>query len=695
MHARRESRDHPERSSTRRPWIAACTVVAIVLAVFWRAHGCAFLTWDDNANVTENPVVRAPSLAHLAQIWREPFAGLYVPLSYTFWALLAWFTGTSTASGELALDPAVFHVANVVLHAMCAWLVFRILARIVESDVAAAIGALLFALHPLQVESVAWVSEARGLLSALLGLTALDVWIARAQREVRGEASPRSSRVSAVACALLYALALLAKPSAAAVPAIALVLDRFVIGRPWRRVLPGFAVGAALALGAMLLAQLGQSEKVRDAAPLALRPLVAGDALAFYLEKLVWPVDLAPDYGRTPAAALRATSFAWRWLVPVAVAALAAALPGRRRWLACFALFVVALAPVLGLVPFAYQNISTVADRYAYLALIGPALALASCLEHRSPRVALAAGAIVLVPLALASFMQLGWWRDGKTLFARTIEVNPASYKAHSQIAIALASEGRREEAMVELDKCLAINPDHEVAQYNLGVLLLERGQVDDALPHLEAAVRLKPGDPSAQRELGRALVRRGRVAEAEAHLREAVRLAPGDAEARVGLASVLLAANRAEDAQRELETALRLREGTETHRMLAVAYGSRGDRKAAAQHYRAALRLSPGMPSAECDLAAILVTEKDGSLGSAEEAEALAEHAVQATREQDGHCLEALAVVLAARGKLGEAIRAQETALALAQGFDPASVPRIQGQLQAFRSAAARDAKR
>ena len=180
MHARRESRDHPERSSTRRPWIAACTVVAIVLAVFWRAHGCAFLTWDDNANVTENPVVRAPSLAHLAQIWREPFAGLYVPLSYTFWALLAWFTGTSTASGELALDPAVFHVANVVLHAMCAWLVFRILARIVESDVAAAIGALLFALHPLQVESVAWVSEARGLLSALLGLTALDVWIGRA-----------------------------------------------------------------------------------------------------------------------------------------------------------------------------------------------------------------------------------------------------------------------------------------------------------------------------------------------------------------------------------------------------------------------------------------------------------------------------------------------------------------------------------
>jgi tetratricopeptide (TPR) repeat protein len=694
----RERREARAGAATRRAWIAPCAVVVITLAVSSRALGHAFLTWDDNANVTENPLVRAPSFAHLFQIWREPFAGLYVPLAYTFWAALAWLTGTSTGSDWLALDPTVFHGANIVMHAACAWLLFRVLERIVECDVAAAVGALFFALHPLQVESVAWVSEARGLLSALLSLVALDVWLARARREVRtpqeAVAARSSSRGTLAACALLYMLALLAKPSAAALPLIALVLDRFVIGRPWRRVLPAFAVGVTLALGALALTQLGQSDKVRDAAPLALRPLIAGDALAFYLSKLAWPANLAPDYGRTPAVAMRGSAFAFVWAVPLAIGAILAVLPGRKRSLACFALFVAAVAPVLGLVPFAYQNISTVADRYAYLALIGPALALASWLARRPLRVALATSALVLVPLAAASWVQSGWWRDGKTLFAHTLAVNPASYKAHSQIAIGLVSEGRRDEAMLELEKCIAINPDHELAQYNLGVLLLESSRFDEAARHLSAAVRLKPQDASAQKELGTVRLRQGRAAEAEACLREALRLDPSDASVRIQLGSALLAQDRADEAARELEATLRVHADADAHRLLALARNAQGDRRAAAEHDRLALRLSPGMATAEADLATLIITEKDGSLGKPDEAQALAEHAVQATSEQDGHCLEVLAFVCATRGRFDEAIRSQEKARALAERLDPASLPRIEGQLQAFRSAAARDAK-
>lgn len=681
--ARHAPSDATEAASAVASWRSTLIVLAAALLVFSAARGFPFLSWDDGENVSLNALVRSNEEGVWSRIWSEPYAGLYVPLSYSVWRVLALVSGPPGADGLLAPDAALFHGANLLLHACNAWLVLRLLRRLVAHEGAAICGALLFALHPLQTESVAWVSELRGLLAAALGLVALERYL------WRDDARTSAGRIASSLVALCaFAAALLAKPSAVVFPLLALILERFWLERPWRRVLPGVALGGALALGAIYLAQSAQSEKFGAPVPWSERPRIALDALSFYVAKLAWPFGLAPDYGRTPARVLQDGAGAWRLLIPLALAgALAASRARRRTWLAA-ALFVAALLPVLGLVPFAFQKISTVGDRYAYVALLGPALFLAQLARQRNQLAPVACGFVITIS-AVISWRQTQVWSDSRRLFEHTLEVNPASYKAWSHVGLSLGNEGRTKEAIEAYERCLAIQPEHQVAHLNLAILLQREGRAKEALPHFEAASRLKPSDTSAHQLYAVALLQEQRTVEARAALSKVLALTPNDASAHDSMATAWLLESKFDEAASELERAVSLRADAGYLRTLAAVRVAQGRHAEALPHLRAALALRPEWIAPMCDLASILAGAPDASLHEPAEALELAQRAVRLSREQDVHALEVLAAILARAERVPEAIAVQEKALARARAAEPGSVEGVEQTLRNYRAAA------
>jgi Flp pilus assembly protein TadD len=573
------------------PWLL---VAGAVFLVFGPSCGYPFLRWDDPTNVTENPLLHPPSLEHLAQIWRAPYAGLYVPASYTFWWIETRVSQLFT--GELAPAPGVFHAGLVCLHAGCALFVLRILRRIVDDGRAAILGALLFAVHPLQVESAAWITETRGVLSTLFGLAALDMYLA----------GPTVFRNQALST-LFFVLALLSKPTAVAIPLVAFLLDRFHLRRPLARMLPLLAVWAGIVLLDVLLTTSQQGgASIHFTTPIAQRPFVALDALAFYLRKLAWPAGLAADYGRKPAWLLAQPHFWLPGLLALAAPLVLAFLPGRRTWLFAFSIFAAALAPVLGFMMFDFQAISTVADRYAHLAMLAPALALAMLLARTPPRAALVAGGALVLALGLLSARDVRRWRDTETLFQRNLEVNPNSHIAWAQLGVAAEEAGDTRKAERLYRQSLDLEPLYPIAGGNLGRILMGEKRLDEAIDLLRKVVRRNPDYPYAAQDLAAALSWRGEgeaedakrreLQEAESVLRDLVRIQPGFPGGRLALGKILLASGRAAEALAEFSALLSISPGSaEAHQGMSLCYAKLGNRELAEQHARAAAALAGG----------------------------------------------------------------------------------------------------
>lgn len=520
--------------------LLALALVAAVLLVHGRSLAFGFVAWDDLAHVSGNARFDPPTLPSLAQFWSGSFEHLYVPLAYSVW----WGIAVLSRACVGRLEPAFFHGANLLLHVGCALLVLRWLSALLEDRRAAFAGALFFALHPLQVESVAWVSELRGLLAALLGFAALL-------------AQFRGRRYSALA---LFALALLAKPSAVC---FALFLPLLEFG--WQRRSLGETLASswpwlALAAGALAATRAAQpGEALQAVAPLADRPRVALDALGFYLEKLVWPAGLVADHGRSPAVVLAG---GWPWLATLVVALALAAplwLRERRRGLVALALSAAALLPVLGFVPFGFQEISTVADRYAYLALPGAALFLGLCLRSLGAR-AFAPAFALCAALGVASAVQAGYWRDTRTLFERVLERNPRSTVALDNLGYAAIERGEFEQACEYYRRSLELRPGNARALDDLGVAECDLGRFDPGLAHVRQAIAADPGYLRARENLVAGLGRSGRLPEAEAAAREFAALLPDEPRALLPLARVLRVRGQRDEAgsvlQRVLERA-------------------------------------------------------------------------------------------------------------------------------------------
>lgn len=674
-------------------------VVLGILVVYGRTWWFEFQDLDDLVNVRDHPYLRPLGSETLARIWSESYTALYAPVTYTWWALVAWASPAASPPGTLS--PAWFHAGNVVWHLVATSAVFCIAWQLLRDSRAAALGAGLFALHPLHVESVAWITEAKGLISAGCGLWAIGFWLAAfpdprdaamtvpatARRRLRGA-------LGYTAATLAFGLALLAKPSAVAIPLMIACLELGWRRQPWRWVAIGLAPWlAAAAILAVYTKFWLQADELLDPRLAEVswwgRILVAGDALTFYLGKLAWPFHLAPDYARDPTTVLAGSAVWLAWLVPLALTVAAARLPDRRRGLALWGMWCVALLPVLGLVPFGFQQYSTVADRYAYLALLAPSLGVAWLYQGRATLANYAFGAAVVLTWCVISFRQTGLWRDTPTLFTHNLAVAPRSFLAPEKLAgrylregrpaeaaayyrsalewhphraelsnklgTALSQLGRHEEAEVAFRRALDADPDLPEAHYNLASSFAARGQTDQALPHFQKAIELRPEYIAAHNNLGVLYLGWGKYSDAEAEFRTVLELAPYHAQAHYNLAGV---------------------------------YDKTGNVRGAIAEYAQALAAQPGWGDAAVRLAWIWSTTVDPSLRNPTEAVRLATELCRATNNTQPVTLDTLGVALASAGRFAEAIAAAEQAQALAaQQGKPELAAKIQERLGLYRA--------
>ena len=545
----------PPGAAAQRLWPLA--IVMAVLVAFGRAAAADFVLWDDPISLYQNPQLNPPTWAGAAHYWLHSAHGLYIPLTYTVWALLAALTNGPADAHEIAMNPWVFHGFNVLLHVASALVAWAILGRFV-SRAAAGVGAMFFALHPVQVEAVAWAAGMKDVLSGLLVLLALWQYVeyVRArQRKALSEESPNTDRSlnvhaeSAYAAGAHYGLALgafilamLAKPSAMVAPALVFVIDWWLLGRSPKKVLGALATWFALSLACAVSARLAQVTDLQPA-PLWARPLIAGDALAFYLSKLIWPCSLGIDYGRRPDVVMGHWWFYAAWIIPAATATLLWL--NRRRapeLLVAGAVFLIALSPVLGLVPFQFQYLSTVTDHYLYVAILGPALAVGWLFDRAVRRVPFsavaAAAAVMLIALGAKTVHQTGVWLDNLALFSNAVAVNPRSVVCLTSLGRTHLANGNAPEAESTFKRALEVDPNSWLARENLAALLELKGDFPAAVEQHKLSLgvmqrRLRSSEraqvPLTAAALARDLAILGRYEEARKYIRLALEYRPDD----------------------------------------------------------------------------------------------------------------------------------------------------------------------
>ena len=559
---RQKDRMARERTARGMPaWAAGLFVCLITLIVFLPALRFPFFPfWDDDIHVHANPYLATLSWAGIWSFWTAPYQQLYIPLTYSAWAGLAalsrWWDGQPVTAG--ALNAAWFHGANVVVHAASTALAYVLLRRTTRkfapsttgtrANTAAALGAAFFALHPLQVEPVAWISGLRDVLGGCLGLGSLVVLLG-------GKKASLSRWLSAT---LLFVASLAAKPAGVALPAVATLLAlvpfEWKVSRIVRELGPWLVIGASWVL--VTSSAQWAAELAKNLVPIWMRPLVAGDALAFYLAKVVWPAGLAADYGRAPDVARATGLLWWTWLGPAALAAVLATVKKLRIYLVPFGIFAAALLPTLGLVPFNFQVVSTVADRYTYFALIGPALALSMIVARSTHAWIAAAASLVVASLAAITVIRLPLWSEDLKLFASTLAANPHSWKAMHNYASALDDRGRTAEGEALMRQVIARRPDSAEAYNDLGVMLWKLGRREDAAQATQRALELRP-TPGAAKNLATMQAQLGNRAGQVAALRKGLELDPSDSSRMQQLAWVLSTAP--EDQLRDGNEALAL----------------------------------------------------------------------------------------------------------------------------------------
>ena len=541
------------------PWIRRLLLGAVLLAVaavyaqVVTFHLLPF--WDDDTNIHRNPLYAPLSWSSVALFWKGPFQQLYIPVTYTAWAGLVALSrivaGTTVSFGPI--NAALFHGANLLVHLLSVAMVFLILRRLLSAHsrdqtaspvrilAAVAAGALAFGLHPVQVETVAWVSGLRDVLGGALSLAAIELFLSWLD-------GPRSrlNWMRYAGATLLLFLAFGSKPGTVVTPALALICGLWLLKAESRRLglllwlIPWFL----FAVAEVVLTSHAQpaAELARSLVPLWARPFVAGDALAFYLGKLFWPLPpwgLCADYGRSPNSLFDAGILWWSWIVPVVVAAVLAIFRKLRIYLIPCLLLAIGVLPTLGLIPFNFQVVSTVSDRYLYLGMLGPALALALFVLRGSAVIRGAIVSLLVVGWAVVSLIQLPCWAAGEVFFPAILARNPTSWKSRHNYACTLDAQGKLTEALKEFSEAIRLRPSNAEAYNDAALTLLKLGRRQEAIQCFQQSLQVR-ATAGAARNLAAALLMNGDPVQAAKVYRVAMQIDPGDLQNQRSLAWLL-----------------------------------------------------------------------------------------------------------------------------------------------------------
>ncbi len=605
----------PQHSSQIRPgtfaspalWLGVLAGVALIALAAFFAYLPSLsggFVLDDNKLLTDNRYIKAAD--GLYHFWCTTAVADYWPVSNTsLW--LEWRLWGMNSTG--------YHVTNLILHIAASLLIWIILRKLAIPG--AFLAAMLFAVHPVNVESVAWISSRKNLLAMLFFLLSILCYLIF---EIPSSLTYHHSSTSSIHCPpstvhrplfywlslLAFVLAMLSKGSVAILPLLLLLIVWWLrtgtgqrLGtvpifasakmglsplvsvpiRHWRmglspsvsrsdllKLAPFFLIAMVLAAVNVWFQTHGTGEVIRNAG-FAERLLGAGGVVWFYLYKALLPLDLCLVY---PQWHIQSGNLLW-WL-PLLAALVVTAMLWRYRetwgrpFLLAWGFFCIALLPVLGFTDVGFMRFSLVADRYQHIAVIGViALAAAgwSVWRQRSRRqiqsAANAAAVIVLFALTLLTWRQSRLYADALTLYQATLEKNPACWMAHNNLGMALLQAGQPHKAMEHFQQALRLNPDYPDAHQNLGLFLVSAGRLEEAMEHCQQVLRLKPYFPEAYNNLGVVLFQAGRTQEAILHFQQAMRLDPNYAEAYNNLGVALVKANRLEEAIAAFTAAVQL----------------------------------------------------------------------------------------------------------------------------------------
>jgi tetratricopeptide (TPR) repeat protein len=603
-----------------------CLILALLtLATFAQVRHFEFTNYDDAVYVSENSHVQAGLSA-------EGLRWAFVDCRTVFWIPMTWLSHELDCQ-VFGLDAGAHHIVNLLLHVANVLLLFLVLVRMTKASWPSAFVAACFAVHPLNVEPIAWIAERKGVLSTFFLLLTLHAW-------VRWVNKPHAGRY---ALALgLFALGLLAKPMLVTLPLLLLVLDGWPLqrfqSRTWRSLLvekiPFFVLSLAVGLVTVLLASRAEVWISTEQVPLGQRLLNALGFVGVYLWKLIAPLNLAVfyPYMRNPPIPNVVVA-----LLVIFISVLAWRRRAREPWLlAGWAWYLIALLPVLRVLQ---VGAHAVADRYAYVPLIGLFVVIAWSASAAADRwqlpvraIGIVAGA-VLMGLAALSWIQTEVWRNSISLFSHALEVTPKNVVAQINLGAGLEQAGRADEARLHYEEAILIEPTRAQAHHNLANILDLQGHFSEALPHFQEAIRLRPREALPRCSLGQALVGQGRIADALAQYAVAMNLAPADPQ---------------------------------PHYLTGVAQLKQGQFAAAAGDFHDALRLNPNHVKALDRLARLRAAAPDEAVRIAAEAIDLANRAVLLTGGKQPAVLDTLAMAFAEGGRFEEAVSTIQNAMRL-----------------------------
>lgn len=554
----RKSRSAPkaknnEAAPTGRPdagWLPGAILFAAIVVAYIPAYFAGFV-WDDKLMLTQNPAIVGPY--GLWQIWTTHAADI-CPLTLTLFWLEHKLWG---------LAPFPYHFFNVLMHATCAVLLGRVLLRLRIPG--AWLGAALWALHPLQASSVAWVAEMKNTQSGIFFLLAILYYL---KALTDAEDKSAECRRHYVLMLVFAVLAMASKTSTMVLPAVLGLCGWWLERRLSKRtiaMLGPLVVAAILPVLLSLWTQQPGSEGIHWARTFPERLATAGMAAWFYLGKLIfpypqmmiyprWQVDVGDPISFLPLAAL---------VIGLFVLWLYRATWGRPYFFA-FAYFIAALLPVLGLVEGTFWKFSFVADHFQYLASMGP-LALVAALASQAwtpvdrnyPQLGLVASTAVLLIFGALTWQRALVFKNDETLWIDTLVSNPDCWIAHNDLGTFLLKNNQPAEAAAHIQRAVDLNPYYSAGHQNLGVILLKEGRVDDALAEFQTAIQIDPKDPGALDNLGNALLHAGKLDAAIQAYQASLRLNPVRIDARNGYGLALLQLGRADEAIADLQQLL------------------------------------------------------------------------------------------------------------------------------------------
>ena len=582
-------------------WICLLLTAATV-AVYLPAADLGFVNFDDPAYVTENPRVRSG-------LTGESLRWAFGATVAANWHPVTWLSHMLDVQ-VYGLEPGGHHLTSVLWHLVNTLLLFGVLRRGTGDLWPSALAAALFALHPLHVESVAWISERKDVLSTFFWMLAMGCYLRYAAR-------PGLLSYGCVAAALV--LGLMAKPMLVTLPFVLLLLDFWPLKRvgfsgvPWRVIaekLPLLAVSAASCVVTFHVQQAGGAVRSLEIYPLTVRMANALVAYAGYMGKMVWPVGLTvlyPHPGRIPV-----------WEVSLACLLLFSmtllAVMGARRYpyvLFGWLWYLGTLVPVIGIVQVGSQ---AMADRYTYIPLVGLFVAaawgardLASGRRLGQP-VAAAAAVVILAAFSVVAHFQVRVWADSIILLRHAVQVTTGNYVAHNNLGLSLVEAGRNDEAKDHFQAALRIRPGYIKSLNNLGLVFARQENWEAAIDCYERALRIKPDYATAHNNLGNALEAMGQRDAAISRYRRAIRIDPNHTEARNNLALALFEQGAVDEAVDLFNSVLRIKPyDAQVRNHLAIALIKLGRTEAAIAQFNRALALVPDYANAHYNLGLVM----------------------------------------------------------------------------------------